>query len=64
MKRLEYSHVADAIASATTDQDRRDAAALAHTYYSVWPVPESTRQRMALLLDALKRAVGPSHVEE
>ena len=60
MKRLVYSDVADAMASATTDQERRDANNLLAAYYSVRPLPESTRQRMTILREALERAVGKS----
>jgi hypothetical protein len=58
MQRLTYHHVAEAIATADSDLDRERADAMLQACDSILPHQETARERIAILRNALARALG------
>ena len=58
MERLTYHHVAEAIATANSDSDRERAGAMLQACDSILPHAETDRERIAILRNALARALG------
>lgn len=56
MKQIDYAHVAQKIASGTTEAEREEARILWKAYYRWSGSVESTGRRLALLHDALVAA--------
>jgi hypothetical protein len=58
MKRPDYQDVATAIARANSPEERERAGLLLGAYYGTEPHPQTTRQRMTILKNALLAALA------
>lgn len=62
MKRLTYQDVAEAIATASCDNDRARSAGLLATYYAAFPPPETVTERRRILALVLRRHMDAAGV--